>query len=142
MINHRGESHTAEAVAEARAEVVRTTPYTDEQLNSAWQSFIDHHPEERILTNTMRVSRPVRTEKGYTITVENEDQVKIVHEAMPSILKYIGDIIMNDTVHIEILSNAGESSPMTWNERQVLRHIADNNSEFVYFFKSLKLNIN
>jgi hypothetical protein len=119
----------------------RNNPFTDDDLNRAWDTFIEQNPTEHILVNTMRASHPQKIDGGYRVTVENDTQVMILHENMPRLKQYLGDALSNDNINFEIASNVGESSPLTWNDRQVLKHIADTNPGFKDFYISMALKL-
>ncbi|MCM1255180.1 MAG: DNA polymerase III subunit gamma/tau [Duncaniella sp.] len=122
--------------------VKRLNAYTQEQLNAAWQQYINTHPTEHILINTMRASFPAKvTGHAYKVMVENEMQLNTMTQSTQSILKYLHDTLGNDLIEITYEVNKGEASPHTWNERQVLHHMLENNPALRAFVDDLKLTI-
>lgn len=120
----------------------RDAAYTPEQLNSAWQSYIKAHPTSHILINTMRASFPSPMEgHTYRVMVENEKQREEMISAMPSILSTLHDATSNDHIMITVEINQGEASPNTWNERQVLNHMVENNPGLRDFIDDMQLTI-
>ncbi|WP_285822370.1 DNA polymerase III subunit gamma/tau [Duncaniella freteri] len=120
----------------------RDAAYTPEQLNSAWQSYIKAHPTSHILINTMRASFPSPMEgHTYRVMVENEKQREEMMSAMPSILSTLHDATSNDHIMITVEINQGEASPHTWNERQVLNHMVENNPGLRDFIDDMQLTI-
>ncbi len=120
----------------------RDAAYTPEQLNSAWQSYIKAHPTSHILINTMRASFPSLMEgHTYRVMVENEKQREEMMSAMPSILSTLHDATSNDHIMITVEINQGEASPHTWNERQVLNHMVENNPGLRDFIDDMQLTI-
>ncbi|WP_289770150.1 DNA polymerase III subunit gamma/tau [uncultured Duncaniella sp.] len=120
----------------------RDAAYTPEQLNSAWQSYIKAHPTSHILINTMRASFPSLVEgHTYRVMVENEKQREEMMSAMPSILSTLHDATSNDHIMITVEINQGEASPHTWNERQVLNHMVENNPGLRDFIDDMQLTI-
>ena len=120
----------------------RDAAYTPEQLNSAWQSYIKAHPTSHILINTMRASCPSPMEgHTYRVMVENEKQREEMISAMPSILSTLHDATSNDHIMITVEINQGEASPHTWNERQVLNHMVENNPGLRDFIDDMQLTI-
>ncbi len=89
------------------------------------------HPTQHILVNTMRASFPTAADPAaphsYTVMVENEKQREEMAANMPAILAMLRDTLGNDLITITVNLNQGESSPHTWNELQVLRHMLDAN---------------
>jgi len=120
----------------------RDAKYTIEQLNSGWQSFMKANPTCHILVNTMRASYPALVEGDtYRVMVENEKQREEMETHMTSILSTLHDATSNDNIRIVIEINQGESSPHTWNEREVLQHMVEHNPEMRDFIESLQLSI-
>ncbi|MCM1521657.1 MAG: DNA polymerase III subunit gamma/tau [Muribaculaceae bacterium] len=110
------------------ATIQRKASFTREQLNSAWQAFINANPTHHILANTMRASFPAHVEGfTYKVMIENLKQREELERAMSYILDHLRRTLGNDLISIEIELNQGESSPHTWNERQVLDHMTEGN---------------
>lgn len=127
-------NHSKEAVDSARTAAAsgtaapqRNEPYTREQLHKAWQKFMQAHPTEHILVNTMRASFPAQQEgHTYKIMVENEMQRQTVEHAFPELLRSVRDDLSNDHFSLIVEINQGAASPHTWNEREVLNHMVEN----------------
>ena len=120
----------------------REASYTATQLNAAWQEYINAHPSSHILINTMRASFPAHVaDHTYRVMVENEKQHEEMLSAMPSILSTLHDATSNDLINITVEINKGEASPHTWNERQVLSHMVENNPELRDFIDDMQLTI-
>ncbi len=120
----------------------RETPYSLDALDIVWETYINNHPTAHILVNTMRTARPQRIEGNrFSITVENPGQLDLMTQAIPEILRYIHDSLLNDRITIEIFVNSGESAPYTWNEREVLAHIAETTPVFKKFVEEFKLTL-
>lgn len=127
-------NHSKEAVDSARTAATpgtatpqRNESYTREQLHKAWQKFMQAHPTEHILVNTMRASFPAPQEgHTYKIMVENEMQRQTVEHAFPELLRSVRDELSNDHFSLIVEINQGAASPHTWNEREVLNHMVEN----------------
>lgn len=106
----------------------RAAGFTREQLNAAWQEFMNANPARHILVNTMRASFPTQTEgTAYRMMIENEKQREEMEAAMPVLLPYLRQALGNDLFTLTVEINRGEASPHTWNERQVLAHMTESN---------------
>ena len=128
-INHSKETaETARTAATpGTATPQRNESYTREQLHKAWQKFMQAHPTEHILVNTMRASFPAPQEgHTYKIMVENEMQRQTVEHAFPELLRSVRDELSNDHFSLIVEINQGAASPHTWNEREVLNHMVEN----------------
>ena len=120
----------------------RSEAYTEEQLQAAWQAYIDANPHAHILINTMRASRPVHAGGDhYTMTVENEMQRSTMGNYMGGILQAIRDALRNDSVSIDVKINEGESAPYTWNERDLLKHMVEAQPSLGDFIQTLRLKL-
>jgi len=126
-INHTNHTIAAEHGPEKHAgaaDNIREQPYTSDSLNRAWQGYIQAHPTEHILINTMRASYPAQIDGDrYKMMVENEMQRNVIDQSMSSLLGFVRDALKNDRFTLEVEINQGESSPHTWNEREVLDHM-------------------
>ena len=119
---------SAAADSSATTQQLRSNPYTKDQLRAAWESFISQNPTRHIIIHTMRASFPTQVEGDtYKIMVENEKQREDMLQVMNELLGHIHNAISNDNFRLTIEINKGEASPHTWNERQVLEHMLQNN---------------
>lgn len=140
--SHGPQSGDASASNHQTVETLRATAFTQDALNNAWQGFINEHPTEHILINTMRASYPTREEGNtYKIMVENEMQRNIVAQATPAILRHIHDALQNDHFNLTVEINQGEASPHTWSERQVLNHMVENSPALKSLIEDLRLTL-
>ncbi|MDE6418342.1 MAG: hypothetical protein K2K49_03950, partial [Duncaniella sp.] len=115
----------AQQTSEAAAPADRNDPFTTEKLQAAWQGFMNANPTRHILVNTMRASYPTLIDGvRYRVMIENEKQREELLAAMPGLLRHMRDALSNDHFALELELNQGEASPHTWNERQVLEHMA------------------
>lgn len=118
------------------------SPYSMAALESVWDTYIATHPTEHILTNTMRAARPVRIEGDrYSLTVENPAQKELLDHSMLDIKQFVHRNLGNDFITFEVVMNEGEAAPHTWNEREVLAHIAQTSPYFKTFAEDFKLTL-
>ena len=123
-------------------QTVREASYTPEQFLGAWKEYIVQHPKEQILINTMRAGQPKAVSADtYVMTVENEMQQAVMAEAMASVLTHLRNSLSNDRITLSVVMNKGESSPLTWNEREVLSHMVENMPVLRDFIADFKLTI-
>jgi len=131
------QSH-AETVAQSKA-----TPFTPEQFAAAWAEFAAAHPKERILINTMRTSVPSATDPArcaeLTMTVENEAQSECVAASMPEILAFLRSRLDNDTINISVRLNTGQTPFHTWNDRELIARLREENPKLARFIDDFKM---
>jgi hypothetical protein len=130
-------THTVAAAAQS------ARLFTDAELLQAWTHYIDNHAADRLLVNTMRVSLPQRTAVANTfeMVVESEIQVELINEAMPALLADLRASLQNDLLSIHVRANNGASSPMTWNEREVLANMIERHPSIKDFVEELGLSL-
>lgn len=117
-------------------------PFTDADLQERWQNYIDTHTSEQLLINTMRTAKPERiADRIYEIVVESEIQVELMTESMPGLIDELRKALDNDDFIIKVRANNGASSPITWNEREVLADISSRHPELQDFITKLGLTL-
>jgi DNA-binding TFAR19-related protein (PDSD5 family) len=133
--------HVATGSTAAVAHTVHA--FSDEQLLQAWTRFIDEHASDRLLINTMRVSHPQRTAEANVLemVVESEIQVELINEALPDLLASLRSQLQNDMISIHVRANTGQSSPLTWNEREVLADMIERHPIIKSFVDDLGLSL-
>lgn len=103
---------------------------------------MNSRPTERILVNTMRASFPERIEGDkYKMKVENEKQAELMTQAMPALLNEIRDSLSNDRFSLTIEINQGQSSPHTWNDREVMAYVQEKVPALNDFINTFKLTL-
>ena len=142
-ISLKGGLKNAEAAAQTAVQRQdRNNEFSDQAIDTAWETYISSHPTAHILTNTMRVARPKRVEGNrFVIMVENPGQVETMNNAMPDILTHLANQLFNDHITIEIAINEGEASPHVWNSREVLAHMVQNSPNMKLFVERFELSI-
>lgn len=118
----------------------RREPYTDTDLEKAWEQFIADFPKEHILVNTMRLARPKPLGDGlYMLPVASEPQQASLHEAMPRLLQYLRDALKNDALRFDVRIVQGADVPQTWNDREAVAHMIEANPILKDFINDFQL---
>ena len=118
----------------------RTTPFTQETLMAAWQQFINEHPREQIIINTMRCSLPRKiNDTLYEIEVENQVQVESFNSHRMRIISYMRDHVQNDMLAIEIKLNPNIVKPKFWTPQEIVASIKERNPYFEKFIADFDL---
>lgn len=139
---HKQAAATSGEPASHSATASRAENYSAEDLHKAWQDFMNSRPTERILVNTMRASFPERIEGDkYKMKVENEKQAELMTQAMPALLNEIRDSLSNDRFSLTIEINQGQSSPHTWNDREVMAYVQEKVPALNDFINTFKLTL-
>lgn len=121
---------------------LRAKPYTQESLLKAWQTYADRNPTLHIVVNTMRASKPERAEGDhFIVTVENEMQRDTMNQHIYNIVNLVHDMLENDSITFSIEINQGESSPHTWNEHDLLKHMLETRPGLSSLISTLRLKL-
>lgn len=123
---------------------VRRNPFEDGQLMLLWESYAAARPTAHLLANTMRQSRPKRQNDNafvFDLVVENQAQVDVMNQEMPSLLPHLRNSLANDLITFEIHINEGASMPTAWSDRELLAHIVDRHPYAAQFIKDFKLTL-
>ena len=88
----------------AAAQPQRTQPFTVEQLQNAWQNYIDHHPQERALVTTMSYALPQRgdSDEHYEMIVGSPTEQKHVEEHKEALLSFLSEELKNDRLTLDV----------------------------------------
>ena len=118
----------------------RTAPFDEQALLVAWQKFIDEHPREQIIINTMRCSLPRKiNDTLYEIEVENQVQVESFNVHRMNIITYMRNHVGNDMLAIDIKLNPNIEKPKFWTPQEIVASIKENNPYFDKFIEDFDL---
>ena len=145
MVNAQMDTNTGSAPAPAGTKVeqpANNQSFTDEQLLASWQAYIDQHPQEHLVINTMRISMPKRlTDTKLEITVQNAGQVDFMTNALPDILQFLRKALNNDAVTMDIKLDESMPAPKIMTERELVEDIKSRRPEFNDFLNDFKLSL-
>lgn len=77
----------------------------------------------------------------WLMTLNSTAQRDVMHEALPGVLSYMRDRLLNDNFSIELRVDDGEPSPEIWNRSELLSHMAEDSQNFRDFVKEFKLTL-
>ncbi len=141
-ISLRGQQAASPSVTVKPERQDRNEPFGLDEFYSGWEAFIAAHPKEHILVNTMRSSRPERVDATtYGMTVENDMQRQLMEQWRDGILRFLGDRLANDHIRLDVRVNEGQSSPLTWNEREVFNHMLEANPVLKKFVDGFNMSL-
>jgi len=144
MVNVTGSPASQKNEATAPATQQRLTPFTADQLQEAWQNYIEQHPQERALVTTMTYATPQPGEntEHYVMTVGSPAEQKNVEEHKASLLKFLCDALNNDRFTLDIkVSEVPIDTPKILSPREVVEQIKQHNSNFTQFIKDFDLGL-
>ncbi len=98
----------------------RSTRFSSESLNTAWETYMTTHPTAHILVNTMRASHPqMVSDTHFEITVQNQKQLELMEANRMDILANLHQALANDYVTFDIKINEGSSPRHTLSAREL-----------------------
>ena len=127
-LNRKPEEETVQNGPVNGAVQARRGVYSLDDVREAWYAFMDSRPGEHILVNTMRASMPEQVEGDvYKIVVENRVQTDMMQSMTQTIEAFMRDRLRNDFWSMRVEENQGAGSPQTWNEREILNKLMEDN---------------
>lgn len=133
----------AAAVQQAAA-TQRTQPFTADQLQAAWQAYIDQHPQERALCTTMTYATPQQGEDAehYVMVVGSPAEQKYVDEHKAALVQFLCDAVQNDRFTLDVkVSEVPLDTPKILSPREVVEQIKQHNPGFTQFLKDFDLGL-
>ena len=129
--------------ASPEATNIRREPYTDEQVQAAWQAYIEQHPNEHIMVSNMRMTQPVReSDDIYTFEVGDAGQMDFVENNKQSLLQFLRDAVNNDMLALNVKVGAvRESAHRLLTPREVVDEIKEHSPGFTKFIDDFKLGL-
>ena len=133
---------TAPAAPAAPVTATRHEAFTAEQLQAAWQAYIDQHPNEHITVSTMRLARPARiNDTLYQIEVESQGQVEHMEKTKGGWLNAMRDAVGNDMLAIDVKIGEKMSGHRILTPREVVNNIREHNPNFNKFIQDFQLSL-
>ena len=120
----------------------RESQFGRSDLLAAWQRFIDEHPHEKVIINTMRVALPQRVNDTlYEIYVENQGQVEFFNSHSTEIISFLRDAVHNDMLAIDVKIRQGGPAPKIWSPRDIVEDMCRSNSSIANLIRDFELRL-
>ncbi len=120
----------------------RCKPYSQTDLDNAWDEFIDAFPRKRILVNSMRTSRPVRLDESQVgVDLDSEIQLSTFREELGELLQWMRDRLQNDHLTLQLKVTDREPMRHVLNDRELMLTIIKERPMLEKFIKGLKLTL-
>ena len=120
----------------------RDNAYTADAVENFWRGYIQQNPSAHLVCASMSAAMPRHIEADrWLMTLNSTAQRDVMHEALPGVLSYMRDRLLNDNFSIELRVDDGEPSPEIWNRSELLSHMAEDSQNFRDFVKEFKLTL-
>ena len=118
-------------------------PFTHDDLNRAWNKYIESHPREQLLLSCLRNGLPERIDDvTYRATVESPAQVQVMEANMSTLLAFLRDEVGNDMLALEVKISEGAIKPVAMTDREIVEDMMKRHPGFVTMVKDLDLTLN
>ena len=145
MVNVSNAAASRQPAAPVSSTPQRTQPFTADQLQAAWQVYIDQHPQERALCTTMSYAIPQLAgdnAEHYVMTVGSPTEQKNVEEHKQALLQFLSDQLQNDRLALDVkVSEVPIDTPKILSPREVVEQIKQHNPGFTQFLKDFDLGL-
>lgn len=119
-----------EALAATSTLETHHEPVTEQSLATAWQEFMDAHPDLHILISAMRTSVPVSTgEDTFTCTVSHPAQAQAFDSAMPKLMQFLRERLRNDKIVINVVTDTSREPDRTLPPKEFLKKAVEANPQ-------------
>ena len=141
LVNAQPQSTTGVAESTNTA-TIRREPFSAEQLQKAWQGYIDQNPHEKVIISSMRTARLRQVNDTlYEVTVEGQAQVESIESNKTKIMTYLRDAVHNDMLAIDIKVSQSKEDHRILTPREVVEDIKQRRPDFVPFIESFQLGL-
>ncbi len=144
MVNVPNATASQQNTAAKASAPQRTQPFTADQLQVAWQNYIDQHPQERALCTTMSYALPQQGDSAehYVMMVGSPTEQKNVEEHKDSLMRFLCDAVNNDRFTLDVkVSEVPIDTPKILLPREVVEEIKQHNPNFTQFLKDFELGL-
>lgn len=145
MINNTAQTQQTANSTETHAPTQqrRLSAFTHEQMLAAWNEYIEKHPTEKVIINTMRAALPTRiNDTLYEIQVENVGQVEFIKTRQTEIVEFLRQRLDNDMVAIDIkVSEVQGTNKKFWTSREIIEDMVQRNPQVRDMVQKLGLSL-
>lgn len=130
MINNQQAGNNTTPTANVQPSQRHLSAFTPEQMLSAWNQYIESHPSEKVIVNTMRAALPSRVNDTlYEIYVENVGQVEFIKTRQTEIVEFLRQRLDNDMVAIDVKVKESGPEPKFWSPREIIEDMVQRNPD-------------
>lgn len=145
LVNPQSQAAQAPAPTQAQpapAANTRREPFTVQQLQQAWQAYIDQNTHEKVTISSMRTARLQQvSDTVYDVYVEGQPQVESIESHKTKIMTHLRQALNNDMLALELkIQTTGEDHRIL-TPREVVEDIKSRHPDFVPFIKQFQLSL-
>lgn len=117
-------------------------PFSDNDFLKVWNDFIDTNLDRKILISAMRAGKPVReADEQFKILVDHPAMLQAFESAMPKLLAFLRERLMNDYLVVKAEINPDIEIPKFLTPQDFLKKAMDANPQLSDFLKQLDIEL-
>jgi DNA polymerase-3 subunit gamma/tau len=132
---------TTSTVSTQNELVDENQPFTQEQLNEAWQNYAASIENDTFFANTINGIAPIKEEHCCSILVLNEHQLREITDRKPYIEKFISQKLHNNLFELKISKDTTIQAVKTLSPTDKLSAMLQKNPNLQKFVSELELEI-
>ena len=139
---HAAPAQTQNTAQPATTGTVRREPFTLEQLQAAWQSYIDQNPHEKVIITSMRTAQiQAVSDTVFDVFVEGQAQIESIESNKLKIMTFLRNQVGNDMLALELKVRPTSDDHRILTPREVVEDIKQRRPDFVPFIKQFQLGL-
>ena len=142
LVNAQQQATPSVAAESAEPYTARREAFTPEQLQQAWQGYIDQNPHEKVTISSMRTAQLRQVnETTYDVVVEGQAQAESFESSKTKIMKHLRDALHNDMIALDIKVSDSLEDHRIFTPREVVEDMKQRRPDFVPFIESFQLGL-
>lgn len=122
----------------SESEPPQNSPFSIDQLKTAWEEYAASHPEQRILVAAMRGNTPTQiSDFAYKIEVDHPAQKQAFETALPELLEFIKQKLKNASFTLEVTVSEKSDSQRGMSSKEFLKMAVEENPVLAKFLKEV-----
>lgn len=142
LVNVQQQSNSSVAAEPVDDVTIHREPFSAEQLQEAWQNYIEQNPHEKVIISSMRTAQLRQVNDTlYEVTVEGQAQVESIESNKTKIMTYLREAVHNDMLALDIKVSLSKEDHRIYTPREVVEDIKKRRADFVPFIEAFQLGL-
>ena len=142
LVNAAPQVADQQPATQAAPTQVRRQPFDLQQLQQAWQSYIDQNPHEKVIISSMRTAHlQPAGDAVYNVYLEGQAQIESIESNKLKIMTHLRDAVSNDMLALNLMVRPTTDDHRILTPREVVEDIKQRRPDFVPFIKDFQLGL-